>query len=104
MKRLIARLLLPSPKALAKWERTRERGLIRFVVVVGISWLALFLILMGVLEIVRPVGFILRLTNSFLSRPFETTSILLGSGIAFGALFFLANEALYRIFRGRVEP
>lgn len=104
MKSFLLKLLLPSAKAIAKWERTRQRGLVRFAVVIGISWLVLSLVLMGLLEMVRPVGFFAGLTSAFLNRPLETTGTLLGTGIAFGIILCLANEVLYRIARGRVEP
>lgn len=104
MKRVLLRLLLPSAKAIAKWERTRQRGLIRFTVVVGISWLLLTGALMSLFELVSPIGFFARITRAFSERPFEATGILLGTSMAFGLMLFLVNEVLYRIARGRTEP
>ena len=98
------RFLLPSLAGIAQWERTRKRGVVRFVALVGISWLLLSLVLMGLLELVRPAGFFSGLSNAFSSRPLWTTGVLLGVGIAFGLVIYFINEALYQIARRRVEP
>ena len=71
---------------------------------VGISWLLLSLVLMGLLELIRPAGVFSGVSNAFLSRPLWTTGVLLGVGIAFGLFVYLLNEALYQIGRRRVEP
>jgi hypothetical protein len=104
MKHFLLRLLLPSPKAIARWERTRQRGLVRFTVVIGGAWLVLSLVLMGLFELMRPVGFFTGLASAFVDRPFRTIGILLGTSMVFGLTLYLVNDALYKIARGQIEP
>ena len=104
MKRLLLRLVLPSKKATDRWERTRRRGPVRFVVGIGFAWLALGLFILLVIEMIRPSGFFVGLAGAFQAAPLRTASILVGLGLLFGLGLYLFNEVAYRIARASREP
>ena len=104
MKHALLRLVLPSQTTLARWERTRRRGLVRFIVVTGGAWLGLSVILMALLELVRPFGFFGGVANAFRDSPIELVGVLVGASLGVGLAICLFNEWAYRVTRGRDEP
>ena len=104
MKRLLLRLVLPSRKAIDRWEQTRRGGVIRFVVGIGFAWLALGTLFLLAIEMVRPSGLFVGLEAAFHRAPVRTVCALISLGLLFGLYLYLFNEVAYRIARARKEP
>jgi len=104
MKRLLLALILPSPKALARWEETRRRSVARFVVVTGVTWLGLGLFLLALLDLLKPSGFFPALAHAFRTSPVKSAAVLVGASLGFGLAMAAFNEWAHRFARDRREP
>jgi hypothetical protein len=104
MKRLLLRLVFPSRKALASWEKTRRGGLAKFVVINGVAWLGYVLMLLVLLDLIKVSALFGSLVHAVRDAPLKSTSVLLAIGICFGLVLSLINEFFYRIARDHAEP
>jgi hypothetical protein len=77
---------------------------VRFTVVTGVAWLGLSVILMALLELVRPFGFFAGVVSAFRASPIKFVGVLVGASLGFGLAICLFNEWAYRVTRSRDEP